>query len=124
MECQDGDATIRVQTAGKISQKTVERGEFVIHHDAQRLEDATNGIINLIIHDFAQKRAADGLGQRGRGWKRLPGEDSGQNGGLRFIGIFLKDDGQVFGAGPLQYDGSRSEERRVGKECRSRWSPY
>ena len=22
------------------------------------------------------------------------------------------------------YDSSRSEERRVGKECRSRWSPY
>src|SRR2546422_145827 len=22
------------------------------------------------------------------------------------------------------WDGSRSEERRVGKECRSRWSPY
>src|SRR2546430_14278537 len=22
------------------------------------------------------------------------------------------------------YDGFRSEERRVGKECRSRWSPY
>mgnify|MGYP000996731679 CR=1 FL=1 len=22
------------------------------------------------------------------------------------------------------YRGSRSEERRVGKECRSRWSPY
>ena len=27
---------------------------------------------------------------------------------------------------PLVQDGvaSRSEERRVGKECRSRWSPY
>ena len=31
---------------------------------------------------------------------------------------------------PLRYvttvsnDGPRSEERRVGKECRSRWSPY
>src|SRR2546422_7354594 len=24
----------------------------------------------------------------------------------------------------LQGRGSRSEERRVGKECRSRWSPY
>ena len=24
---------------------------------------------------------------------------------------------------PLQFNG-RSEERRVGKECRSRWSPY
>ena len=22
------------------------------------------------------------------------------------------------------YEGKRSEERRVGKECRSRWSPY
>src|SRR3712207_9189061 len=22
------------------------------------------------------------------------------------------------------FDGKRSEERRVGKECRSRWSPY
>ena len=22
------------------------------------------------------------------------------------------------------FDSSRSEERRVGKECRSRWSPY
>ena len=25
---------------------------------------------------------------------------------------------------PPGVDGSRSEERRVGKECRSRWSPY
>ena len=24
----------------------------------------------------------------------------------------------------LIYDENRSEERRVGKECRSRWSPY
>ena len=23
-----------------------------------------------------------------------------------------------------QVEGARSEERRVGKECRSRWSPY
>ena len=25
---------------------------------------------------------------------------------------------------PAEADASRSEERRVGKECRSRWSPY
>ena len=25
---------------------------------------------------------------------------------------------------PLEYVDARSEERRVGKECRSRWSPY
>ena len=26
--------------------------------------------------------------------------------------------------GTMGYDQFRSEERRVGKECRSRWSPY
>src|SRR5256885_16700993 len=30
----------------------------------------------------------------------------------------------VDGAGDGAYRGVRSEERRVGKECRSRWSPY
>ena len=25
---------------------------------------------------------------------------------------------------PEKYQDTRSEERRVGKECRSRWSPY
>ena len=28
------------------------------------------------------------------------------------------------GSGDLRMLGKRSEERRVGKECRSRWSPY
>src|SRR2546427_12557047 len=28
------------------------------------------------------------------------------------------------GAGRLTRENERSEERRVGKECRSRWSPY
>ena len=32
---------------------------------------------------------------------------------LSYIETFIK-----------QNDRSRSEERRVGKECRSRWSPY
>ena len=29
-----------------------------------------------------------------------------------------------FGKGAVMKLGARSEERRVGKECRSRWSPY
>src|SRR2546430_4512499 len=32
--------------------------------------------------------------------------------------------GLVLVEGTLGYDPVRSEERRVGKECRSRWSPY
>ena len=33
---------------------------------------------------------------------------------------------EIIGRGkcPVHYDYDRSEERRVGKECRSRWSPY
>src|SRR6266542_33446 len=30
----------------------------------------------------------------------------------------------VTGSGGTDVTGRRSEERRVGKECRSRWSPY
>src|SRR3989449_2449955 len=35
----------------------------------------------------------------------------------------LYDSARVFVA-PTRYSAGRSEERRVGKECRSRWSPY
>src|ERR1043166_1251647 len=37
-----------------------------------------------------------------------------------------KDSGPDLSAGKIQamHIGMRSEERRVGKECRSRWSPY
>ena len=30
----------------------------------------------------------------------------------------------VSGGTEISYEDTRSEERRVGKECRSRWSPY
>ena len=36
----------------------------------------------------------------------------------------MKTAAQFFGEDLLPYIGVRSEERRVGKECRSRWSPY
>ena len=35
-----------------------------------------------------------------------------------------KTDEEVFDLGPMDSTEERSEERRVGKECRSRWSPY
>ena len=36
----------------------------------------------------------------------------------------LSDEGPAMTVGDINQDGLRSEERRVGKECRSRWSPY
>ena len=38
---------------------------------------------------------------------------------LRRLGLAPSEEGA-----PIIEDGQRSEERRVGKECRSRWSPY
>ena len=32
--------------------------------------------------------------------------------------------GRILGPIEVAYETYRSEERRVGKECRSRWSPY
>ena len=36
----------------------------------------------------------------------------------------LKNFSKPFGNQPNGFEKCRSEERRVGKECRSRWSPY
>ena len=38
--------------------------------------------------------------------------------------VYTAKPAQPFRASRLQLGASRSEERRVGKECRSRWSPY
>ena len=43
-------------------------------------------------------------------------------------GVTFEMDGNVYQIIEFQHvkpgKGARSEERRVGKECRSRWSPY
>ena len=48
--------------------------------------------------------------------------------GATLIQIIVKDAGrtliQVIDNGKGMSETDRSEERRVGKECRSRWSPY
>ena len=39
-------------------------------------------------------------------------------------GINIMEFCKAFNAKTKSFMGKRSEERRVGKECRSRWSPY
>ena len=53
---------------------------------------------------------------------------------IRIVGQFLEDekiielywvrDQRAITCSQQKYGAYRSEERRVGKECRSRWSPY
>ena len=56
------------------------------------------------------------------------GQDAENLGSIfKSLELFLSDEGQVI-VGTERETGlegkARSEERRVGKECRSRWSPY
>ena len=44
--------------------------------------------------------------------------------GVKIVFPEGNDDRVVRAAARLKFEGLRSEERRVGKECRSRWSPY
>ena len=43
---------------------------------------------------------------------------------LVIVGLIATVAGMIYGAVRLENELYRSEERRVGKECRSRWSPY
>src|ERR1017187_5176540 len=71
VEREDGDASAGIETGGEISEEVIERGEFVVHRDAQRLEDASDGVVALFVGGRAQQGAVDGMGQRGRGRKRM-----------------------------------------------------
>src|SRR5256885_7047066 len=75
----------------------------------------------LPIYDHdggADGHAADRPG-RGRGLRVAAPARHRRRGGARV----LPADHALRDAGDLHVSG-RSEERRVGKECRSRWSPY
>src|SRR2546427_933000 len=51
------------------------------------------------------------------GWARAPSKVCKPNGAVSLVWVR----GRCF---PMPRSPGRSEERRVGKECRSRWSPY
>ena len=57
--------------------------------------------------------------------ERIPLRRLGQPEDIANAFVFLASDETSYITGViLSVDGMRSEERRVGKECRSRWSPY
>src|SRR6266478_2615604 len=81
-------------------------GPLVLHQCRRNLEDVGNWIDRGIPNSKPADRARRGevtLQQRRRD---------------------RKDAGDVVKAFLIGFVGGRSEERRVGKECRSRWSPY
>ena len=72
-----------------------------------------SSFISALIRESVEKLRADAVSGRWGGEEfmiMLPGYD--QKAAAEFADKLRKD------------IASRSEERRVGKECRSRWSPY
>ena len=73
---------------------------------------SSRGIGLAIAHKFAHLGANVVLNSRGAISEELLAEFS--NYGVKVVPI----------SGDVSDFATRSEERRVGKECRSRWSPY
>jgi len=108
--------------------------------DAAALRSVEDREIERIVRkqeDVGLKLATDGEFRRSwwhfdffRGLKGV--ESISTSTGIQFKGVETKHEGIKI-SGKVDFDGHpqiehfrflRSEERRVGKECRSRWSPY
>ena len=77
------------------------------HHLADEMREVIDEIIdergvNRVIIDFSKVGFMDSAG----------------------IGLIMGRYKKIRDNGDISVVGARSEERRVGKECRSRWSPY
>src|SRR3712207_9098118 len=97
-----------------------------------------SAILKAQIQDFGAEAEVTEVGQVlsvGDGIARCYGLDKVQAGemvefetGVRGMALNLESDNVgvvIFGSDREIKEGqTRSEERRVGKECRSRWSPY
>ena len=101
MESEDGEAASRVEASGQDAQEGVEGGEFLVHFDADGLEDAAHRELAF----FARDRGKRGLNRGGevcRGEERPSGQGRGELGAVRFVGVFGEDGGEFFRRNFLQ----------------------
>ena len=90
--------------------------------------------VSLLLAALMLTGALAGCGSSASGTQAADGADSGVSGAITVIsredgsgtrGAFIELTGvEEKTADGKKVDNTRSEERRVGKECRSRWSPY
>src|SRR2546425_8156722 len=73
---------------------------------APRSSRAADGLVEVLVNEPVGEIAPE-----------LHGHFTEHLGGVIYDGIWVGENSKIPNV-------SRSEERRVGKECRSRWSPY
>ena len=81
-------------------------------YDLLIVSPATANTVSKIVHGIADTLVTNAVAQAGKGAVKT---------------IIIPVDihpGPIDTVLPSKMERSRSEERRVGKECRSRWSPY
>ena len=97
-----------------------------VEENWQEALDGISGITKLALPG-ADKSPVQAVGQvTGEDWDKIQNEfkyDAAKEGERRTLFALWSAQSALKDAGFGNFDG-RSEERRVGKECRSRWSPY
>src|SRR3712207_9428924 len=96
--------------------------DTILRKTCKRVDEINERILTLIEDMKETMYEADGVGlaapQVGI-LKRLVVIDVGEGPITLINPEIIESEGSQ-----TDYEGCRSEERRVGKECRSRWSPY
>ena len=82
------------------------------------------GMMATVMNALALKDAFESLGVKARVQSALSMQQIAETYACPKAIQYLKEGKVVIFAGGTSNTLTRSEERRVGKECRSRWSPY
>ena len=104
MNQESGNATLRY-----------ERSELLKLRANFDISESIKGILHDtgILHNSLKPRKKLRRGTKGRRKHKTKPQDNNDNNGRHSSSLQSHVN-----------EGARSEERRVGKECRSRWSPY
>jgi len=102
VEREDYDAPARIQASRQVAQQHLERGELVVHRDAQRLKYPAHGEVAFVLLQSRQ-RGSDGAGQFRRGGETAFRERRTEFAGPRFIGVVPEKFRQCIGRSLFQH---------------------
>src|SRR3712207_6124133 len=127
----------KVELIKEINEKTpitINKGGVILKENIipKKLHNFSNDNIKSIDQNDTQNKSEvleEGSSlEKGKNLKEMIHESQSAKGVLEIIENnnygFLRGENYLTGPKDIYVSPSRSEERRVGKECRSRWSPY
>ena len=95
VEGEDGDAAAGAEAVGEGAEPGVEDFEFVVHSDAEGLEDAALGVLFALGVEKGGEGLVDGAGEGAGALELLFGEGGGEEGGAGFVGVVAEEGGEL-----------------------------